>query len=50
MIKKVALCQLICKKVGVTRVRPCRSTLDKRELLHVNSLLDVVANVKSKEG
>lgn len=42
MIKKTVICQQICKKIGLKRTVQHRPTLDKRELLHVNSVLDFI--------
>ncbi len=42
MIKRLTLCQDICRKIGIVRKDPGKDTFDKRELLHVNSAMDLL--------
>ncbi len=41
IIRKADLCNEICRKLGLTRYHPQRTELDKREMLHVSSALDL---------
>jgi hypothetical protein len=42
VLKRKTLCDRICHKIGIVRRRPGFPELDKRELLHVNSALDLL--------
>jgi hypothetical protein len=48
MLKKADVCKEICRKVRVTRTAPAAGNLSKRELLLVNSCLDVLLNASQK--
>ena len=42
-LKRSVLCDGICKKIGITRRRAGVGEFDKRELLHINSALDLLS-------
>jgi hypothetical protein len=48
-LKRSFICDEICKKIGLTRKHPKHPHLDKRELLHVNSAMDIIGKDKIKE-
>lgn len=48
MLKKAQICQEICRKIKVSRLDPDAEALSKRELLVLNSYLDLVINKLSE--
>lgn len=48
LVSRLQLCNEICKKIGLVRKDPNKEFLDKRELLHVNSALDLLPKTAKK--
>lgn len=48
-MKRQVLCDSICSKIGISRRVKGKPYLDKRELLHVNSVLDLIKTSDIKQ-
>ena len=49
MLTKRDICQAICEKIGLVRKKGGLEFLDKRELLHVSSALDLCKAVERQK-
>jgi len=48
-LKRKVICDSICSKIGLSRRRPGNGEFDKRELLHINSAIDLLTKQDRKE-
>ena len=49
-VKRKVLCDEICKKLGLSRKRLGQPNFDKRELLHINSAMDLLKQGANPNG